>query len=158
MVKAVQAALDSQGIDDKIEVVGQFEPRGTTGAIFAGGMIGGEVGGAFGGVADAVGTGAGMLGGIEAASQVQGLPRQMLVGASQSTVYGFKMRGMEGRKTEPHELVFRVPRADLEVKVHQRVNVRTLELIDRDSGSKIELEGGRIPITHSHALIKFLES
>jgi hypothetical protein len=40
--------------------------------------------------------------------------------------------------------------------VHGRVNVRVLELIDRETGSRIELEGGRIPITHSHDLIKFI--
>jgi hypothetical protein len=42
------------------------------------------------------------------------------------------------------------------VNVHGRVNVRVLKLIDRETGSKIELEGNRIPITHSHDLIKFI--
>ena len=55
-------------------------------------------------------------------------------------------------------LVFRVPRADLEVKVHQRVNVRILELIDSTTGSRIELEGNRIPVTHSKDVITALQS
>ena len=32
MIAAVQAALDHKGIDDRIEEVGQFQPRGQSGA------------------------------------------------------------------------------------------------------------------------------
>lgn len=155
MVKAVQAALETHGVDDTIEVVGQFEPRGSTGSMFAGGMIGSEVGGAFGELGDGVGLAAGAIGGRAANAESRGLPREMLVGASESTVYGFKMGG-GGRRKEPHDLVFRVPRDALTVKVHARVNVRILELIDPETGSKVELEGNRLPITHSHDLIKYL--
>jgi hypothetical protein len=155
MIKAVQAALDHHGIEDTVREVGQFEPRGMVGSIFAGGMIGGEVGGAFGDVGDAIGLAAGSLGGMAATRESSGLPTHMLVGASDSTIYGFAMaRG--GRRHEPHELLFRVPRDRLDVKVHGRVNVRVLELIDGQTGSKIELEGNRIPITHSHDFIKFI--
>jgi hypothetical protein len=31
MIDAVQAALEREGIDDKVEQVGQFEPRGNVG-------------------------------------------------------------------------------------------------------------------------------
>jgi hypothetical protein len=148
MIAAVQSALDDRGIDDKIVEVGQFEPRGMVGSMFAGGFIGDEVGGSVGGAI-------GALGGIAASSHAQGLPTHMLVGASASSVYGFKM-GPRGRRDEPHDLLFRVPREGLDVKVHARVNVRILELIDANTGSRIELEGNRLPITHSHDLIKFL--
>lgn len=47
-------------------------------------------------------------------------------------------------------------REGLGVKVHQRVNVRVLELIDEESGSRIELEGNRLPITHSKDVIETL--
>jgi hypothetical protein len=40
--------------------------------------------------------------------------------------------------------------------IHQRVNVRVLELIDTGSGSRIELEGMRLPITHSTDVIQEL--
>jgi hypothetical protein len=153
MIRAVQAALDDRGINDTIAEVGQFSPRGMSGSMFAGAMIGDEVGDALGGVGEAVGTAAGILGGREATAQSSGLPPQMLVGASTSTIYGFRMRS---RRAEPHDLVFQVPRAGLDVKVHGRVNVRVLELVDHRTGSKIELEGNRLPITHSHDLIKFL--
>jgi hypothetical protein len=155
MIKAVQAALDHDGIGDTIREVGQFMPRGVTGSMFAGGMIGSEVGGAFGQLGDAIGGAAGALGGMGAGAAARGMPMQMLVGASDSMVYGFKM-AEGGRRKEPHELIFRVPRDGLDVVVHGRVNVRVLELIDEKTGSKIELEGNRIPITHSHDLIKFV--
>jgi hypothetical protein len=155
MIAAAQAALDHMGIDDRIEEVGQFEPRGESGALFAGGMIGSEVGGAFGDVGDAIGVGLGAVGGIEASAASSGLPSHMLVGASASTIYGFRMARM-GRKDAPDELLFRVPRRGLEINVHGRVNVRTLELVEPGTGSKIELEGNRLPITHSNDLIKYL--
>jgi hypothetical protein len=148
MIKAVQAALDHHGIDDTIREVGHFMPRGTTGSMFAGGMIGGDLGGA-------IGTAAGSLAGIAAGSVSRGMPTRMLVGASDSTVYGFAMAA-GGRRHEPHDLLFRVPRQGLRVEVHGRVNVRVLELIDDETGSKVELEGNRLPITHSHDLIRFL--
>jgi hypothetical protein len=155
MINAVQHALDDRGIDDRIEECGQFEPRGQSGAIAAGGMLGSELGDGFGDVGSAIGLGAGVLGGMKANSASRGLPRNMLVGASASTIYGFHM-GKGGRRSEPRELLFRVPRNDLEVKVHGRVNVRVLELIEPSTGTKVELEGSRIPITHSHDLIKYL--
>ena len=49
--------------------------------------------------------------------------------------------------------MFQLPRHELEVKVHARVNVRVLELIDTATGSRIELEGNRIPLTHSKDVI-----
>jgi hypothetical protein len=52
--------------------------------------------------------------------------------------------------------VFRVPRENLTVHVHKRVNVRILELVDESSGSRIELEGNRIPLTHSKDVISEL--
>jgi hypothetical protein len=72
----------------------------------------------------------------------------MVVGVSGSTVYGFA-----GNRAHPKALVFSVPRQGLEAKVHQRVNVRVLELIEPDSGASIELEGMRLPITHSKDVI-----
>jgi hypothetical protein len=42
------------------------------------------------------------------------------------------------------------------VEVHKRVNVRVLELIHPESGSRIELEGSRVPLTHSKDVIEAL--
>jgi hypothetical protein len=82
-----------------------------------------------------------------------GLPERMVVGASATTVYGFA-----GNRAHPKGLAFQVPRAGLEAKVHQRVNVRVLELIETQSGSRLELEGMRLPITHSKDVIEELTS
>jgi hypothetical protein len=153
MVAAVQEALSARGVEDEVVAVGQFNPRGHTGGLFAGGLAGGEAGSALGGAADAVGTVAGSLAGMHAADAASGLPEMMLVGVTATTVYGFAGRS---RHAVPTELVFQVPRAGLEAKVHQRVNVRVLELIDKASGSAIELEGNRLPVTHSKDVIEAL--
>jgi hypothetical protein len=152
MIDHVQEALDERGIDDQVVAVGQFNPRGASGGGFAGGWIGDDVGGAFGDLGDAVGTVGGYLAGRRAAGAASGLPNSMLVAVSDSTVYGFEAAH---RKAQPSALVFRVPRSSLEVKVHQRVNVRVLELIEAD-GTRIELEGNRLPLTHSKDVIEHL--
>jgi len=150
MVELVQGALDAHGIDDRVVAVGQFNPRGHTGGMFLGGLTGSDVGSLLGGVGDSVGTGVGALAGMHAVDASSGLPATMLVGVSGTTVYGFAART---RHDEPTELAFQVPRDALTVKVHQRVNVRVLELIDDASGSRIELEGNRVPLTHSKDVI-----
>jgi hypothetical protein len=148
MVEHMNEALASAGIDDTVTAVGEFYPRGHTGAGFAGGFIGGDLGDTLGGTAGAVGDAAGYLAGVHAHDAASGLPGQMVVGVSPTTIYGFS-----GNRVHIKELVFRVPREDTEAKVHQRVNVRVLELIHGSSGSRIELEGNRLPITHSKDVI-----
>ena len=148
MIEAVNEALASAGIDDTVTAVGEFYPRGHTGAGFAGGLIAGDIGDMLGNTAGAIGTGGGYVAGVRAHDAASGLPEQMVVGVSGTIVYGFA-----GNRLHVKGLVFRVPREGLEVKVHQRVNVRVLELIESASGSRIELEGNRIPITHSKDVI-----
>jgi hypothetical protein len=153
MVEIAQAGLRDLGIDDEVLAAGQFSPRGHTGGAFLGGMLGSEVGGAFGGVGDAVGLVAGFGAGRRVADSRAGLPPVMLVAVSASFVYGFDSAS---RSREPSDLVFQVPRSGLTVEVHQRVNVRILELIEAGSGSRIELEGNRVPLTHSKDVIDLL--
>jgi hypothetical protein len=153
MVELVQGALRERGIDDEVVAAGQFNPRGHTGGLFVGGLVGGDAGGVLGAVGESVGVAGGSLAGMRAADAASGLPAKMLIGASASTVYGF---AAPTRRDEPTALAFQVPRAGLTVKVHQRVNVRVLELIDENSGSRIELEGNRLPVTHSKDVIEAL--
>jgi hypothetical protein len=70
----------------------------------------------------------------------------MLVGVSAENGYGFDA---PTRRSEPRALVFNLPCSGLEINVHQRFNVRILELIDRASGDRIESKGNRLPFTHS---------
>jgi hypothetical protein len=104
-------------------------------------------------VGDSVGTGAGALAGMRAADETSGLPDKMLIGVSDTTVYGL---AAPTRHSEPTALAVQIPRAGLTAKVHQRVNVRVLELIDDATGSRIELEGNRLPVTHSKDVIEVL--
>src|SRR5262245_28375084 len=153
MAEAIQQALAARGIEDEVIAAGQFNPRGHTGGLFVGGLAGGTAGGELSRVGDAIGTAAGSVAGMHAADEASGLPGFMLVGVTESTVYGFAGRS---RRAVPTELVFEVPRAGLQAKVHQRVNVRILELIDEASGSAIELEGNRLPVTHTKDVIEAL--
>jgi hypothetical protein len=60
------------------------------------------------------------------------------------------------RSKTPGEMVFKAERSGLEVIVHKRVNIRVLELIHPETGSSIELEGNRVPLTHSKDVIAAL--
>jgi hypothetical protein len=153
MERAVQQALAREGIADELLAAGQFSPRGMTGSIFAGGMAGSSVGELGGSVGEAVGEVAGVAGGMRATAAASGMPEFMLVGVTAEAVYGFEGRS---RSKEPGALVFKAERSGLEVRVHQRVNVRVLELIHPETGSRIELEGSRVPLTHSKDVIEAL--
>ena len=155
MVDLVQGALAARGITDEVLAAGQFNPRGHSGGMFAGGLAGSEAGGLLGEAGEAVGLGAGSVAGMRAADARSGLPASMLLGVSATMVYGF---AAATRHSEPTSLVFQIPRAGLAVKVHQRVNVRVLELIDNSSDARIELEGNRLPLTHSKDVIHVLGS
>lgn len=152
MVEAMNAALTHQGFDDTVSAVGQFNPRGATGAMFAGGLAGDELGGLAGSAGDAIGTVGGAMAARHGAASARALPVDMLVGVSTDWVYGFAGRS---RSREPQQLVFRFPRAGLTATVHARANVRTLSLRAAD-GSAVELEGNRLPITHSKDVIDAL--
>jgi hypothetical protein len=153
MVELVQGALAERGIDDELLAVGQFNPRGHTGGMFVGGLVGETAGDLLGGPGGAAGLGVGSVAGMHAADARSGLPEAMLIGVSATMVYGF---AAATRHSEPTALAFQLPRAGLTAKVHQRVNVRILELVDTASGSRIELEGNRLPVTHSKDVIDAL--
>ena len=153
MEHAVQEALAREGIAEDVLAAGQFNPRGHSGSMFGGGLAGGELGGAAGSVGEAVGEVAGVAGGMRANSAGHGMPQWMLVGVTSEAVYGFDGRS---RSKAPGELIFKAERTGLEAKVHQRVNVRVLELIHPESGSRIELEGNRLPIAHTQDVIDAL--
>jgi hypothetical protein len=156
MVEAVQEALGRLGIDDEVVAAGMFFPRGHSGAMFAGGLVGGGIGDALGGAASDVGVVAGAISGQRASDAASGLPERMLVAVSAATVYGFDTH--REREREPTDLLFRLPRSRLEVRVHPRVNVRVVELIDETSSSRVELEGERLPGFHVSDVIDALRS
>jgi hypothetical protein len=150
MEHAVQEALAREGIAEEVLAAGQFNPRGHSGSMFVGGLAGSEVGEAAGAAGEAVGTVAGVSGGMRANAASQGMPQWMLIGVTANAVYGFDGRS---RSKAPGAMVFKAERSGLEVKVHQRVNVRVLELIHSETGSRIELEGSRVPVAHTKDVI-----
>jgi len=100
-----------------------------------------------------VATVGGALAGARGHDAASGMPQNMLVAVTDTHVYGFAAK----HRSSPAEgLVFQVARDQIEVKVHQRVNVRILELADTAGGSTIQLEGNRIPLTHSKDVITAL--
>lgn len=151
IVDLVHQELVKRGIQDDVIVAGEFNPRGHTGGLFAGALVGADAGGIAGRVGEDVGLPAGSIAGMRAADAASGLPPYMVLGVTADNVYAFA-----GRRNRPGNLVFEVPRAGLTAKVHRRVNVRILELIHEDTGSKIELEGSRVPATHSKDVIEAL--
>ncbi|HYJ70131.1 MAG TPA: hypothetical protein VEX15_20960 [Nocardioidaceae bacterium] len=153
MIEIVQEAMADQGIDDEVTAVGEFLPRGTVGAGEIGGLVGSSAGDLAGNFAGSIAGAAGFIAGMRRQQAASGLPRRMLVGVSPKAVYGFVEHT---RHKEPGGLVFRAPRDKLTVKVHQRLNVRVLELIEDDTGAAIELEGSRIPVTHANDVFKAL--
>lgn len=153
MVASIETALAQLGVPEAVEAAGEFQPRGHTGSMFAGGFIGDALGGGLDGLGDSIATVGGAVGGAKIHDAASGLPEWMIVGVTPTQVCGF---AAARRRREAGALVFRVPRAQLDVKVHQRVNVRVLELIDSQTGARIELEGNRLPVTHSKDVIQAL--
>jgi len=154
MVELVQTALRERGAGEDVVAAGQFMPRGHTGSLFAGGLVGDALGGPGGDLADAIATVGGSVAGAHMHDAASGLPSTLLVGVTATHVYGFDSKT---RHTPAGRMVFQIPRNTLETKVHARVNVRILELIETTTGSRIELEGNRIPLTHSKDVIAALE-
>ena len=103
-----------------------------------------------------VGVVADAIGGQHAADAASSLPERMLVAVSATAVYGFDTH--REREREPTDLIFQLPRSRLEVRVHPRVNVRVLELIDDTTDSRVELEGMRLPGFHVSQVIDALRS
>ncbi len=44
MIELVHAALTKHGVEDEVLAAGEFNPRGHSGGLFAGGLAGGEAG------------------------------------------------------------------------------------------------------------------
>ena len=150
MVRRTQAALERNGIGERVEAAAIFLPRGHFAGAFAGGLIGDEL------VGGGVGAAGGALAGMKAADAAAPTPERCMVAVTAAKVHGFDTeRGHGGRV--PTQMVFAVDRATLQVNVHQRLNVRVLELIGAD-GAAIELEGPRLPGFNAGAVIAALRA
>lgn len=154
LVQRVGEVLAEQGVAEEVLAAGIFFPRGHTGAMFAGGAVGEGVGGSLSGLAGSVGVVAGAAAGGHVNDAAAGLPERMVVAVTPTAVLGFDSVRDHGRR--PTGLLFRLPRERLSSRVHQRVNVRILELVDDATGATVELEGSRIPTLHTGDVLKAL--
>ena len=154
LVERVGEALAEQGVDDDVLAAGIFFPRGHTGGMFAGGLVGDSVGGALGGLGSSVGAAGGAIAGGRAHDAASGLPERMVVAVTRSAVFGFDSERDHGRR--PTRLLLNLPRERVTPKVHQRVNVRILELVDDETGASVQLEGSRVPTLHTGDVIRAL--
>ena len=152
LVERSAAVLTEEGVSEEVLAAGVFNPRGHTGAMFAGGLAGDSAGGAFGNLGSSIGTAGGALAGAHVHDGASGLPDWLVVAVTPSSVVGFDTDG----RRRPVRPIFRLPRERLETKVHQRVNVRILELIDRETGATVQLEGNRVPTLHTGDVFKAL--
>ena len=141
-------------MDDKLIAAGVFLPRGHFAGAFAGGLVADAL--VPDGLAGSIAEAGGVMAGMAAADAASPLPDRSFVAVSATHVYGFDSEREYGR--HPTALVFAVERAGLTVNVHQRVNVRVLELIHGSTGSAIELEGPRLPGFHAGSVIDALHS
>ncbi len=144
--------LAEQGAPETVTAAGVFNPRGHTGALFAGGFVGDSAGGPFGNLASSIGTAGGALAGARMHDAASGLPEWLVVAVTSTSVVGFDTDS----RRRPTDVIFRLDRANLETKLHQRVNVRVLELVDRATGASVQLEGNRVPTLHTKDVIKAL--
>ena len=152
LIERTAAILAEAGDSEEVVAAGLFNPRGHTGSMFAGGILGDGVAGSTGGLASAIGTAGGALAGMKAHDATSGLPEWLVLAVTAGSVIGFTTDSRR-RPTQP---IFRFERSELETKVHQRVNVRVLELIHKDTGASVQLEGNRIPLLHTKDVIKAL--
>jgi hypothetical protein len=156
LVQRVGEVLAEQGVTEEVLAAGIFFPRGHTGSMFAGGAVGEGLGGSLSGLAGSVGVAGGAIAGGRASDALSGLPERMVVAVTPSAVFGFDSVRDHGRR--PTSLLFRISRDRLTSRVHQRVNVRVLELVDDASGASVELEGSRVPTLHTGDVLKALRS
>jgi hypothetical protein len=154
LVRRVGETLSERGVEEDVLAAGIFFPRGHTGGMFAGGLAGDSIGGVAGSLGSSIGTAGGAVAGGHAVDAASGLPERVIVAVTASTVYGFDSTRDHGRR--PTEVVFTLPRAGLTHKVHQRVNVRILELVDDATGASVQLEGSRVPTLHTGDVFKAL--
>ena len=152
LIERTSQVLAENGVPEDVEAAGVFNPRGHTGSMFAGGLLGDSVAGSAGNLASAIGTVGGALAGSKVHDATTGLPEWLVLAVTPTSVVGFDTDGRR-RPTPP---IFRFDRSELETKVHQRVNVRILELIHKDSGATVQLEGNRVPTLHTKDVIKAL--
>ena len=155
MVEIAEKALVDLGVPETVEAAGQFLPRGHTGSMFAGGFLGDGLTDMAGGLVNSAATVGGAPGAVlDIHDAASGLPDQMLVGVTSTHVCGWAQAAPQHRRRRAG-----VPDPPPRPRGQRCTSASTsgsLELIETSSGARIELEGNRIPLTHSKDVIQAL--
>jgi hypothetical protein len=152
LVDRVAGLLGAHGVHEQVLAAGIFNPRGHSGAMFAGGLAGDSAGGTLGTLAGSIGTAGGALAGARLHDVASGLPEWLVVAVTSTFVFGFDT----DQRRRPTRALFRLERSRLDTTIHQRINVRILELTDPETGATVQLEGNRIPTLHTGDVLSAL--
>ena len=152
----VAIAQRAVGDADTVVAAAWFQPRGTSGGTMAGmeagdmasDMVGGGLTGAALGIAGTmIGFKRGRDSGGFASEAPEGMythrvPTQSLVAVSADNIYGWAVT-VEDRHRTAGELLFALPRNEVEINVRSRFAVRTFEVVHESTSEKWEFEGAR---------------
>jgi hypothetical protein len=154
--KLIDLAREATG-DEAITVAGDFQPKGMTWKVAAGGMAGSVLGDAVGGdVGQAIGSAAGYSAGRYAATSGE-MPPVIVLAASPDKLYLMTSNNAKGIILAKHLLVIdTLNRADLSVEMHQKMSVRTAVITDNSTGHEYKIEGKRILFHHMNDMLDAL--
>jgi hypothetical protein len=155
--KLIDLAREATG-DSDITVAGDFQPKGMTWKVAAGGAAGSVLGDAVGGdIAQTIGTVGGMAAGRYAATSGE-LPPVIILAASRDKLYLMTSNNAKGIILAKHLLLIdTLERSNLSVEMHQRVSVRTAVITDSSTGHEYKIEGKRILFHHMNDMLDALE-
>lgn len=152
----IDIAQRAVGDTDTVLAAAWFEPRGTAGGTMAGmeaGSLASDMvgGGATGAVLQLAGTMIGFKKGRDSggfSTDANGMvthrvPVVSLLAVSAANVYAWKV-GHDGLHRAAGELLFALPRDEVEINVRSRVTVRTFEVLHESAHEKWEFEAGRL--------------
>ena len=153
----VRMAQTAVGDADTVIAAAWFEPRGTSGGMMAGmeaGNIASDMagGGLAGAALQLAGTAIGFKrgrdsGGFEkdpkSGLYTHRVPFLSLIAVSAANIYAWKA-SHDGVHRAAGELLFALPRTEVEINVRSRVSVRTFEVLHESSSEKWEFESGRL--------------
>ncbi len=151
----VSQAQEVVGQDDVLLAAGVFQPRGTQAGVGGGAAVGGGLARGVAGMAlTAAGIAVGGLAGQTAAGDLP-TPRWTVLAVSAERIYGLTGHG-EGFAIRPGEVFAVLRRDEVETRVHERVGVRVLEIIENGTGAALELETARLGGWHGTDVLRLL--
>ncbi|MGA9279079.1 hypothetical protein [Ilumatobacter sp.] len=154
--KLIDLAREATG-DQTITVAGDFQPKGMTWKVAAGGAAGSVLGDAVGGdVGQSIGSMAGYTAGRYAATSGE-LPPVIILAASPEKLYLMTSNNAKGIILVKHLLLIdTLDRANLTVEMHQKMTVRTAIITDSSTGHEYKIEGKRILFHHMNDMLDAL--